>query len=96
VQADRNIPTLTLLHLLLRSFYGSGIKTSPGGQLGWPGFCPGGACPPHADDGDAVYLSDLLRGGFRNHLTNPEFARKLKVAERLSRRYRHALKELAK
>ena len=25
-----------------------------------------------------------------------EFARKMKVAERLSRRYRHALKELAK
>jgi putative addiction module antidote len=50
----------------------------------------------NADDGDAVYLSDSTDGGFRITATNPEFARKLKVAERLSRRYRHALKELAK
>ncbi len=50
----------------------------------------------HADDGDAVYLTDTTDGGFRITASNPEFARKLKVAENLSRRYRHALKELAK
>ena len=50
----------------------------------------------NAGDGDAVYLSDSTDGGFRITAANPEFARKLKVAERLSRRYRHALNELAK
>ncbi len=50
----------------------------------------------NADDGDALYLTETTDGGFRITATNPEFARKMKVAERLSRRYRHALKELAK
>jgi putative addiction module antidote len=50
----------------------------------------------NATDGDAVYLTDANDGGFRLTATNPEFAHKMKVAERLSRRYRHALKELAK
>jgi putative addiction module antidote len=50
----------------------------------------------NADDGDAVYLTDTTDGGFRLTASNPEFARKLKVSENLSRRYRHALKELAK
>lgn len=50
----------------------------------------------NADNGDALYLTDTTDGGFRVTAANPEFARKLKVAERLSRRYRHALKELAK
>ena len=50
----------------------------------------------NADDGDAVYLTETTDGGFRITANNPEFARKLKVAENLSRRYRHALKELAK
>jgi putative addiction module antidote len=50
----------------------------------------------NADDGDAVYLTDAPDGSFRITANNPEFARRLKVAEKLSRRYRHALKELAK
>jgi putative addiction module antidote len=50
----------------------------------------------NADDGDAVYLTDSTDGGFRITATNPEFARKMELAEGLSRRYRHALKELAK
>jgi putative addiction module antidote len=50
----------------------------------------------NADHGDAVYLTETTEGGFRLTATNPDFALKLKVAERLSRRYRHALKELAK
>lgn len=50
----------------------------------------------NAEDGDAVFLTDATDGGFRLTAGNPEFARKLKVAENLSRRYRNALKELAK
>ena len=50
----------------------------------------------NADEGDAIYLTEATDGGFRVTATNPEFAQKMKVAERLSRRYRHALKELAK
>jgi putative addiction module antidote len=49
-----------------------------------------------ADTGDAVYLTETTEGGFRLTANNPEFARKMKVAEGLSRRYRNALKELAK
>ncbi|MGO8699114.1 MAG: AbrB/MazE/SpoVT family DNA-binding domain-containing protein [Limisphaerales bacterium] len=50
----------------------------------------------NADEGDAVYLSETTEGGFRITANNPEFGRKMKVAENLSRRYRHALKELSK
>jgi putative addiction module antidote len=50
----------------------------------------------NAGDGDALYLTDTTDGGLRLTAANPEFARKMKAAERLSRRYRHALKELAK
>jgi putative addiction module antidote len=50
----------------------------------------------NADNGDAVYLTDATEGGFRLTAANPEFARKMKAAESLSRRYRNALKELAK
>jgi putative addiction module antidote len=49
-----------------------------------------------ADNGDAVYLTETTEGGFRLTASNPEFARKMKLAESLSRRYRNALKELAK
>jgi putative addiction module antidote len=50
----------------------------------------------NADDGDALYLTESTDGGFRITATNPEFVRTMKVAEKLSRRYRHALKELAR
>jgi putative addiction module antidote len=50
----------------------------------------------NADDGDPVFLTETTDGGFRLTASNPEFARKMKIAEGLSRRYRHALKELAK
>jgi hypothetical protein len=50
----------------------------------------------NAGDGDAVYLADASDGGFRITSTNPQFARKMKLAERLSRHCRNALKELAK
>ena len=38
----------------------------------------------NADDGDAVYLTDTTDGGFRITASNPEFARKLKLAENLA------------
>jgi putative addiction module antidote len=50
----------------------------------------------NVDNGDAVFLSETTDGGFRLTAGNPEFARKMKAAENLSRRYRNALKELAK
>ncbi|MGO8675316.1 MAG: AbrB/MazE/SpoVT family DNA-binding domain-containing protein [Limisphaerales bacterium] len=49
----------------------------------------------NADEGDAVYLTETTDGGFRLTAGNPEFAGKMRVAERLGRKYRHALKELA-
>lgn len=50
----------------------------------------------NADNGDAVFLTETTDGGFRLTAGNPEFARKMKTAENLSRRYRNALRELAK
>ena len=50
----------------------------------------------NADDGDPIYLTESTDGGFRLTASNPEFARKMKAAESLSRRYRNALKELGK
>jgi len=41
-------------------------------------------------------LTESTDGSFRITATNPEFVRTMKVAEKLSRRYRHALKELAR
>ena len=50
----------------------------------------------NADNGDAIYLTDATDGGFKITAADPEFARKMKAAESLSRRYRNALRELAK
>ncbi len=50
----------------------------------------------NVEEGDALYLTETSDRGFRITANNPGFAQKMKVAERLSRRYRHALKELAK
>jgi len=50
----------------------------------------------NAANGDAVFLTGTTNGGFRLSASNPEFARKMKSAEGLGRRYRHALRELAK
>jgi putative addiction module antidote len=50
----------------------------------------------NVEEGDAVYLTETTDGGFRVTASNPAFAEKMKVAQKLSRRYRHALKELAK
>jgi len=50
----------------------------------------------NAGDGDAVFLTETTDGAFRLTASNPGFAEKMKVAESLSRRYRNALKELAR
>ena len=50
----------------------------------------------NAQEGDPVYLTESTDGTFRLTANNPAFAQKMKVVERLSRKYRHALKELAK
>jgi putative addiction module antidote len=50
----------------------------------------------NADDGDLVYLTETTDGGFRLTSGNPKFGRKMKAAESVIRRYRNALRELAK
>ena len=50
----------------------------------------------NADEGDVLYFTESEDGGFQVTAANPEFAKKMKVAERLSLRYRYAPKELAK
>lgn len=50
----------------------------------------------NAQEGDTVVLTETTDGGFRVTATNPDFAKKMAVAEKLSRRYRNALRELAK
>jgi putative addiction module antidote len=49
-----------------------------------------------AGEGDTVVFTEASDGGFRITATNPGFAEKMAAAERISRRYRHALRELAK
>ena len=50
----------------------------------------------NAGEGDSVFLTDSPDGALRVTTHSPEFARKMKVFESLSRRYRNALRELAK
>ncbi len=48
------------------------------------------------DEGDTLVLSETTDGGFRVTATHPGFAEKIAAAEKISRRYRNALRELAK
>jgi putative addiction module antidote len=50
----------------------------------------------NVQEGDSVVLTETTDGGFRITATNPGFAEKMAVAEKISRRYRNALRELAK
>jgi putative addiction module antidote len=50
----------------------------------------------NAGDGDVVCLTNSREGGFRLTIGNPGFARTMKVTKSLGRRYRNAMKELAK
>jgi putative addiction module antidote len=46
-------------------------------------------------EGDRLYLTEAP-GGFRITAADPEFAKQMEVAEKGMRRYRNALRELAK
>ena len=50
----------------------------------------------NASEGDSLFLTESPDGGLRVTSNSPEFAKKMKVFESLSRRYRNALRELAK
>lgn len=50
----------------------------------------------NAAEGDVLVLTETTDGGFRLTATDPSFATKMSVAEKISRRYRNALRELAK
>lgn len=50
----------------------------------------------NAAEGDVLILTETTDGGFRLTATDPSFAEKMSVAEKISRRYRNALRELAK
>lgn len=50
----------------------------------------------NVQEGETIVLTETTDGGFRLTATNPDFAKKMSVAEGLSRRYRNALRELAK
>jgi putative addiction module antidote len=50
----------------------------------------------NAQKGDTLYLTETTDGGFRLTAGNPEFAETMAIAEEGMRRYRNALRELAK
>ena len=50
----------------------------------------------NAGAGDTVYLTETADGGFQLVGADPSFEEKVKVGERLSRRYRAAAKGAAK
>jgi putative addiction module antidote len=47
-------------------------------------------------EGDSVFLTESQDGALRVTSQSPDFAKKMKVFKSLSRRYRNALRELAK
>ena len=47
-------------------------------------------------EGDVVYLTETADGGLRITPFDPEFERQMRVAEEGMKRYRNALRELAK
>jgi len=48
------------------------------------------------EEGQSVYLTEAPDGSYRVTSGSPDFAKKMAVVESLSRRYRNALRELAK
>ena len=74
------------------------LKLRKIGKFWWDSWLPKDA-PARLDagEGDAArLLTDAADGGIRLTSANPEFARKMNAAQSISRRYRNALKELAK
>ena len=50
----------------------------------------------NAQAGDTIYLTEAPDGGFRLTAGDPEFAKTMALAEEGMRKYRNALRELAK
>jgi len=50
----------------------------------------------NATEGDTLYLTETPDGGFRLTANDPEFAETMAIAEGFMKRYRNALRELAK
>jgi putative addiction module antidote len=50
----------------------------------------------NVEGGAALYLTEAPDGSIRISANNPDFARKMAVVQKLSRRYRNALRLLAK
>ena len=50
----------------------------------------------NAEEGDTLVFSEAPDGGFRVTPDKDDFARQMAVAEDLAKRYRNALRELAK
>ncbi len=48
------------------------------------------------EEGQSLYLTEAPDGGYRVTSGNPEFSHQMDVAERVIRRYRNTLRELAK
>ena len=48
------------------------------------------------EEGQSLYLTDAPDGSYRVTGESPDFAEKMAIVESLSRRYRNALRELAK
>jgi putative addiction module antidote len=49
----------------------------------------------NVEEGETLYLTETTESGYRVTAGNPEFARKIQAADRLSRQYRDVLRELA-
>jgi putative addiction module antidote len=49
-----------------------------------------------AEEGDLLYLTESTEGSLRMTPAKPGFAEKTQIADSLMRRYRNALRELAK
>lgn len=50
----------------------------------------------NASNGDSLFLTESPDGSFRVTSQSPEFVQTMKIVESVSRRYRNALRELAK
>jgi putative addiction module antidote len=50
----------------------------------------------NVEEGAALYLTEAPNGSLRVTANNPAFAHKMAVAQKLSRRYRNALRQLAR
>ena len=50
----------------------------------------------HVREGDVVYLTETVDGGYRITPFDPEFERQMELAEEGMNKYRNALRELAK